>query len=113
MSERRSRIFRVKSDSPSRIVVSDDIVRIIGDKNNFLTVTSGFIGLNSDKVVIKAMPENIIKGIIFRESPGFAQTIPSSVVTPIPNLIMNIPGAGLVKNISQGTAGLAALNFVG
>ena len=35
MSERRSRIFRVKSDSPSRIVVSDDIVRIIGDKNNF------------------------------------------------------------------------------
>ena len=106
------RVWRVKKDSPAAIVISENEVILQGDKHSFISIEPGAIGNTSNKVNFQAAPENISKGIFFKENMGFLQTIPSSTVTPIPNLIWNVPGAGLLKNISQGPQAIACLNLL-
>ena len=106
------RVWRVKEDSPGGIGISENSVTIQGDKNTFIDVRPGSISLSADKLNFAAQPESITKGIIFSGQLGMMGLIPSTVTTPIPQYIMSIPGAGLAKNISEGTPALAALNFV-
>ena len=104
------RVWRVKKDSPGGITISPDSVVVQGDKNSFIAVQPGSINLSSNKVIFQTQPENISKGAVFKENYAFFQMIPSTTVTPMANLIPNIPGAGLVQNLIKGSPAIAFMN---
>ena len=62
------RVWRVRKDSPGGIAISSNQVIVQGDKNSFVSVEPGSIGLVSSKVVFQTQPENIFKGILFKEN---------------------------------------------
>jgi len=107
--DRSIRVWRVRTDSPGGILIGPDRAVVQANKNTFLSVTPGAIAVNAKSFSIQTSPENISKGILFRENMGFLQMIPSSLVTPIPNCMINFPGAGIVGALAPGLAACAGL----
>tara|TARA_Y100000034_G_C6655859_1_gene287299 strand:- start:141 stop:488 length:348 start_codon:yes stop_codon:yes gene_type:complete len=108
---RNIRVWRVRLDSPGGIMMTPDKVTIQSDKNTFVSVTPGSIGLSADKIAFATQPENISKGILFAENMGFMQLIPSTIPTCIPNCSISLPGAGLFESLGEGLGSCMALGM--
>lgn len=105
---RNIRVWRVYEDSPGGITITPDRVIAQADKNTFLSVSPGSIGLNANRIAISAQPEHVTKGVLFAENMGFLQTIPSTAATCVPASVLTFPGAGMIGSISQGLGLIAA-----
>tara|TARA_Y100000310_G_C20417203_1_gene684902 strand:- start:396 stop:680 length:285 start_codon:yes stop_codon:yes gene_type:complete len=94
-------------------MITPDHVTMQADKNTFITLAPGAIGISGKTLGIQVAPENISKGILFKENMGFMQMIPSTIPTCIPNCMINIPGAGLVGAIAPGIAACGMMTAFG
>jgi len=106
------RVWRVHDTSSAGITITSDRAIVQADKNSFVSVYPGSIGLHANRIAMTAQPEQVSKGIMFAETFGFLQTIPSTAVTCIPASTINIPGAGMVKPLTEGVALCAAAQTV-
>jgi len=94
--KRNIRVWRVNLDSTAGFVISPNRVMALSDKKTFLSIRPGHMTLRSNRIDLLTQPENITKGVMFRENIGFAQLIPSTIASPIPMMTINIPGAELM-----------------
>ena len=106
---RNVRVWRVKGGEAG-IMLTPDKITMQSDRNTFISMASGNIGLYGKKISIATSPENISKGILFTEQMGFMQMIPSTVVTCVPNCLINIPGQDLISNLGEGMAMIQGMN---
>jgi hypothetical protein len=103
-SGRNIRVWRVRLDSTAGIMLTPEKVAIISDSSTFLQLQPGVLNIKANRINILTQPENISKGLLFKENIGFMQLIPSTIPTPIPNVMINIPGAGLGDSLGGGLA---------
>ena len=101
------RVWRVTLDSPAGIMLQPDTVTLVGGENNFIHLNKDNVIISSSKLSFTTDPMNISKGILFKEMMGFMQSLPSSIVMPIPNIGLNIPGMGMLKAIKTPLAATA------
>ena len=106
------RVWRVHETSSAGVTITLDKAIMQADRNTFVSVYPGSIGLHADRIGIAAQPERVTKGIIFAETFGFLQTIPSTAVTCIPAATFNIPGAGMVAPLREGLTLCAAFQMI-
>ncbi|MAG40064.1 hypothetical protein CMI41_03790 [Candidatus Pacearchaeota archaeon] len=99
--KRNIRVWRVDLNSTAGIVIGPNKVMALSDKKTFLAMRPGHVTLRSNRIDLLTMPENITKGVIFRENIGFAQLMPSTIASPIPNLTINIPGVELMDYLAD------------
>lgn len=102
MAAPRTRVIRTSQGSKASVLVTDDSVSIIGDSRHFVTcdergtTIKGPISMVSD-----AMGRRV--GGLFVGVNDFTNIIPSTVVTPIPQL-MPFPPVFMLNNIARDIA---------
>ena len=80
-SGRNIRVWRVRLDSSAGIMLTPEKVAIIANPSTFLQMQPGAINIKADKVNFMTQPENITKGVLFKENMAFMQMIPSTIPT--------------------------------
>ena len=108
--DRNIRVWRVHEDSDAGMSITMNEATMQADKNTFLSIRPGTIGLNAKRISLGTQPENISQGVIFAGNLGFLQMIPSTSVTPIQSLLMTFPGAGMIGCIGEGLGTVAVYN---
>lgn len=74
------------------IVITEDQIIIVGDKNNAINVNPDFGVLLSGKLSLSAMPDQIsIGGGYWRFNPLLTSCVPSTTPTPIPTFVQATP----------------------
>lgn len=99
--------WKLGPQSKAGVEVTDRNVAVMANKDNFLQVDeSGLYLVGSQSWV--TTPENIRVAGLWTQNTAYKQMIPSTVVTPIPNLVVNPPFKG-IKQIVDGVAIMKAL----
>jgi hypothetical protein len=102
------RVWRVTLDSEAGIMLTPRSLTLVGNENNFIHMDNNSISVSGSKINFATDPMNISKGILFTEQLGFLQMLPSSIVMPLPNLIINTGiGQGMISSLKGPLAVLA------
>ena len=99
--------WKVGPESTAGMTITDRNAAMFANKDNFvLTDESGiyFVGPQSHVTT----PENIRVAGLWTQNTAYQQMVPSTIVTPIPNLIINPPFQGL-KQLADAVSLMKAL----
>ena len=103
------RVWRVKLDSEAGIQLTPRSLTLVGNENNFIHMDDKSISISGGRLNIATDPMNISKGILFTEQMGFLQMLPSSIVMPLPNVMINTNiGQSMISSLKGPLAVLAA-----
>ena len=98
-----STVIKDTPDSSSMLIAADTYSLISSGANSVSTVSDSGVYINGP-LSITAQPDNIKIGGIFKMNPLLSTCLPSTIITPIPTLVMDLP----VKNLAS-TVGIIAL----
>lgn len=74
------------------VVVTEDGIILVGDKNNVINVSPEFGIMLAGKISLSAMPDQIaIGGGYWRLNPLLTSCVASTTPTPIPTLVQSTP----------------------
>jgi hypothetical protein len=99
--------FKLGPDSAAGVEVTDRNATLIADKDNFVAVDQSGVYIVGPQSWVTT-PENIRVAGLWTQNTAYRQMIPSTVVTPIPNLIVDPPFKG-IKMIAEAVALMKAL----
>ena len=88
------RVYRVTPDSNAAIIVDDDRIVLMGDKDHFIVIDKNGTSIRGPYSVIAGSESNRRAGF-WTTQPDFIAMFPSTIVTPIPTQIPNPPTAGI------------------
>jgi len=96
MANKRTRVVRTANDSKAALLVEDNAVSVIGDKDHFIVCDERGITLKGPiSIVADAMGRR--SGGLFVEMSDLLSMIPSTIVTPFPQKIPFPPALGVVN----------------
>ena len=102
------RVWRVTLDSEAGIMLTPRSLTLVGSENNFIHMDGNSVSISGSKINLATDPMNISKGLLFTEQLGFLQMLPSSIVMPLPNLMLNAGiGQGMISSLKGPLAVLA------
>lgn len=102
------KVWRVAPEARALFQVTEDSAIMAGSGKNFIVVDQNGTTIRGP-VSIAAMGSGQRTGGLWVGTPEWARMFPSTVVSPIPQ-ILPVPPLGMVKNITFGVAfGLACL----
>jgi len=108
-SLRKRRIMRLPKSS-SAVVAEVNRAGLVGSiENNIFSTKNG--NVINGKLSIMAAPNDIRIGGLWTLNPLLVSTVPSTIVTPMPVFVFNIPGQNFMKDF--GTSVAAMLSFLG
>ncbi len=90
------RVIKANENASAGIEVTDDSVKLVGSDNSFVVVNDKGVYIGS-KISFVANAEDIRMGGMFVQTPLYQQMIPSTMATPVPNVVFNPPTAGLAE----------------
>ena len=99
--ENNVRVWRATLDSTAGILLSPRSITLAGDQDNFISLNERGVTVVSGNFNIATDPMNISKGLLFKEQLGFLQLLPSNMVMPVANTMMNLPGTGMAKSLKK------------
>lgn len=97
------RILKDKPDSTSFVVSGDNYSQLVSGPNSVTTTNDSGVYINGP-LSISSQVDNIKIGGIFKLNPLLSTCLPSTMITPIPTLVMDLP----VKNLAT-TSSLVGL----
>ena len=98
--ETNKRTLKNRHDADAGVEILTDRVSISGNSNNKIESTKDYGNLISGPTTFTAHPEAIRLGGVYRLNGLMTSTIPSTIVTPVPTLILDIPGGTLLSLIT-------------
>ncbi len=98
----RKRVIKASKDAEAGITLSNKAAQIIGNANNFISVTENGIFLKG-KVSFITDGTGVRRGGLFVEMPDMTKMIPSTIISPLPSHLPIPPIVGLV-NIAKDVA---------
>ena len=101
------RVWRATLNSRAGVMLRPDTLTLIGSENNFIHLDKDSVSICANKINFTTDPMNISKGVLFKEQLGFLQLLPSNMAMPVANMLVNIPGDGIVKAMKQPMSVLA------
>jgi hypothetical protein len=94
--------LKLGPESKAGVEVTDRNVTVAADKDNFVSVDESGIYIVGPQSWVTT-PENIRVAGLWTQNTAYRQMIPSTIVTPIPNLVVNPPIKG-IKMIAESVA---------
>ncbi len=88
------RVFKVNSEASAGIELTENSIKLVASPSSFVVLTDKGVHLGS-KLSLIANGEDIRMGGLFVQSPLYQQMIPSTMATPIPNVVFNPPLGGI------------------
>lgn len=88
------RVIKATETSKAGIEVTEDSIKIVGSADSFVVINEKGVYLGS-KISMVANAEDIRMGGMFVQTPLYQQMIPSTLATPIPNVVFNPPLSGI------------------
>jgi len=107
MANPKTRVFRVSSSSKAAIVIEDEQVRMIGNKDHFIVCDGKGISMKGPVSFISDSMSRRTLGV-FAGINDFLEQIPQTIITPIPSKIP-FPPVFILKNVVQDIAFFLAL----
>jgi len=102
------KVWRVRPEARAHFEIKEDTAIMAGNGRNFIVVDQSGTTIRGP-VSIAAMGEGQRTGGLWIGTPEWARMFPSTIASPIPQ-ILPVPPLGMVKNITFGVAfGLAFL----
>ena len=102
-------IWRINKDSKAGIIVTPEQVVIVGNKDNFFAVSQSGTTIAGETIHKQTMGENERQGGLFTHVNDFSQMIPTTLVTPAPQLVPFPPLAIVTTVLKTLPVFLAAL----
>ena len=99
--------FKVGPESKAGVQVTDRNASMFANKDNFITADESVVYIVGAQSWLTT-PENIRVAGLWTQNTAYRQMIPSTVVTPIPNLVINPPIQG-IKQIVEAVEIMKAL----
>ena len=96
----KRRVLKNNPRAVSGIEVRDKSISVSGDGTHKIETSAEFGNIISGHTTFTAHPESIRIGGVFRMNGLMTSTVPSSIVTPVPALILDIPGEGLLTMLT-------------
>lgn len=100
------RVIKANETAAAGIEVTDNSVKLVGSDSSFVVVNDKGVYIGS-KISLVANAEDIRMGGMFVQTPLHQQMIPSTLTTPVPNVVFNPPTQGLAE-IAQVLAEVSA-----
>ncbi len=107
MASSKTRVFRTSSTSKASILLDDNAVSLIGNKNNVIIADERGITIKGPVSFVSDSSERRSGGL-FVGLGNFMDMIPSTLVTPLPRVIP-MPPAFAVVNIAKDLAFFSSL----
>jgi len=96
------RVFKVTGDAAAGIELTEESAKLAGDRNNFFYADeSGSYVVGPLSILTE--PQNIRMAGMFVMPTAYEMTLPSTAVTPVPQLIADPPIEGFA-NLAQSVA---------
>ncbi len=84
-------------DNPAEVKISTSPTSFIGVGEGYVSISGG----QPSKILMQAMPEQIIYGGMLNKMPFFMQMLPSTIATPVPQTKFRPPFAEIIPLFSQ------------
>lgn len=97
------RVLKTSADSSSMVIAGESYSQITAGPNSVTADRYGGVFING-ALSITSQVDNIKIGGIFRLNPILSSCMPSTMITPIPTLVMDLP----VKHIAS-ISGIASM----
>lgn len=97
------KVLKHRADSSDMVIVNEGYSQLTS-KANSVTVTGESGTFINGPLSISSQIDNIKVGGIFKFNPLLASCLPSTMITPIPTLVMDIP----VRNLKS-ASGIASI----
>ena len=97
------KVIKNTTDSSSFLVADEDYAQIASGPNSVSVTNDSGVYINGP-LSLTAQVDNIKIGGIYKLNPLLSSCLPSTLITPIPTLVMDLP----VKNLAA-TVGIAGL----
>lgn len=95
------KLLKYSENSPAFVQAKDDSVYLAGSEKNRFVSTKEFGNFIAGPTTFMEHPQNIRIGAAYRFNGQLTSTIPSTIMTPVPTLILDIPGEGILKMFSK------------
>ena len=95
------KIFKFSENSPASVQAKDDAVYLMGSKVNRFVSTRDFGNFVSGPTTFIEHPQNIRIGGVYRFNGQLTSTVPSTIMTPIPTLVLDIPGEATLRTLKN------------
>lgn len=107
MANPRTRVFRTSQSSPASVMVTDTSASVIGDDKHFIICDERGTTIKGPVSIVADGPGRRVGGL-FVGGNDFMNCVPSTIVTPIPQLIP-FPPIFAVVNIAKDVSFFASL----
>lgn len=94
--------LKLHPETEAGVEVTDRNASLMADKDNFVSVDKSGVYIVGPQSWLTT-PENIRVAGLWTQNTAYRQMIPSTAVTPIPNLVVNPPFKG-IKTIAESVA---------
>ena len=94
--------LKLNPEAEAGVEVTDRNATLMADKDNFVSADQSGVYIVGPQSWLTT-PENIRVAGMWVQNTAYRQMIPSTVVTPIPNLVVNPPFKG-IKTIAESVA---------
>ena len=103
------RLMRVQDSLNTGVFAEATSAGIVGNADNSMVSSDKGNAING-KLSVMAFPSDIRIGGMWKLNPLLLSTVPSTIVTPVPVLVFDVPGKDLAKDI--GLTVTALLQFM-
>lgn len=88
------RVIKATESSKAGIEVTENSIKLVGSNESFVVINEKGVYLGS-KLSFIANTEDIRMGGMFVQTPLHQQMLPSTITTPVPNVVFNPPLSGI------------------
>ena len=94
----------LKANPSIQLLSNPAEVKISTSPTSFIGVGDGYVSIGGgqpSKILVQALPEQLIYGGMLNKMPFFMQMLPSTIATPVPQVKFRPPFAELIPMVSQ------------
>lgn len=95
------KVLKLLSTSEAAIQAGDEVAAVIGSPKYRLVSTKKYGNFIVGPTTFTAHPESVRIGGVFRFNGLLTSTIPSTIISPVSTLILDIPGENMIKILNS------------
>lgn len=101
LSEIDYKVLKLLPSSEAALVLTDESVSLLGSVGYRIVSTKRYGNFIVGPTTFTAHPESVRIGGVFRFNGLLTSTVPSTIVTPVSTLILDIPGENLIRVLNS------------
>lgn len=101
LEEIKLKLLKVSPESPSMVKATEAYSALIGSESNRIVSSADYGNFLVGPTTFTSHPESVRFGGVFRLNGLMTSTMPSTIITPISTLVLDVPALSTVKTVKK------------